>query len=63
VLEADPRGGLRLSVTDDGRGGAIEPGGGLVGMRARLSAAGGALEIFSGAWGTRLVATLPRLAA
>ena len=61
-LETGLRGDLRLVVADDGRGGAVEAGG-LGGMRARLSAAGGALEIQSNGAGTRLVATLPRPAA
>lgn len=62
-LEAEARGDLRLSVADDGRGGALQTGGGLDGMRARLSAAGGALQIQSDGEGTRLVATLPRSAS
>ena len=56
--------GLRLSVRDDGRGGdGIREGSGLSGMRARLVAAGGRLEVESGAGGTRLTAWLPELAA
>ena len=62
-LDAGPQGSLRLSVVDDGRGGAICEGSGLSGMRARLSAAGGALEVKSDARGTRLLAQLPRAAA
>ena len=54
------RGGLRLSVADDGVGGPIAEGSGLSGMRARVSAAGGVLHVDSGTAGTRLVATLPR---
>ncbi|MBO9663666.1 sensor histidine kinase [Dokdonella sp.] len=53
-------GEARLSIEDDGRGGAIEPGNGLTGMRERLHALGGRLEIQSRAGqGTRLVAALP----
>ena len=55
--------GLRLFVRDDGRGGPIQEGSGLSGMRARLSAAGGRLEVESCGQGTRLVAWLPELAA
>ena len=62
-LEAGPQGMLRLTVVDDGRGGEIREGSGLSGMRARLSAAGGALEVTSDARGTRLSAILPRAAA
>lgn len=57
-------GGLRLAVRDDGRGGgAIREGSGLSGMRARLAAAGGRLEVESGVRGTQLTAWLPELAA
>jgi two-component system sensor histidine kinase DesK len=62
-LETGPQGMLRLTVVDDGRGGDIREGSGLSGMRARLSAAGGALEVTSDASGTRLSALLPRVAA
>jgi len=62
-LEADPRGDLKLTVADDGRGGALALGRGLEGMKARLAAAGGALDIDSDQRGTRLIAHLPRLAA
>ena len=62
-LDAEPPGMLRLSVADDGPGGEIREGSGLTGMRARLSAAGGALEVKSDARGTRLVASLPQAAA
>lgn len=63
ALRSDPRGELRLSIADNGKGGAIRPGQGLTGMRARLAAAGGRLDIESGAGGTTLTAVLPRLAA
>ena len=62
-LEARPNGDLRLSVADDGRGGDFEEGSGLRGMRARLFAAGGALDVTASAAGARLVATLPSRAA
>lgn len=53
-------GEIRLSIEDDGRGGAIEPGNGLGGMGERLRALGGRLEIHSRpGQGMRLVATLP----
>lgn len=49
-----------LTVSDDGRGGAGEGGNGLRGMRERLRALGGTLEIHSPpGQGTRLVARLP----
>jgi len=49
-----------LTVSDDGRGGAAPPGGGLSGMRARLEGAGGSLEL-SGEGGFTLRARLPLL--
>jgi two-component system sensor histidine kinase DesK len=56
-------GELRLSISDDGRGGVRQPGTGLSGMRERLSAVGGRLEIDSpDGEGTRLLITLPRTA-
>ena len=48
-----------LSVIDDGQGLAVREGGGISGMRARLSAAGGRLHVEGGAQGTRLIASLP----
>ncbi len=49
-----------LRIEDDGRGGLIEPGNGLSGMRERLRALGGRLEIHSTrGQGTILVAALP----
>ena len=49
-----------LQVDDDGRGGAIRPGNGLDGMRERLQALGGSLQVESLApRGTRLLAGLP----
>jgi two-component system sensor histidine kinase DesK len=62
-LQSDPNGDLRLQVADDGRGGAFEEGSGLRGMRARLFAAGGALEVHASSSGALLTATLPRRAA
>ncbi|MET3666048.1 sensor histidine kinase [Caulobacter sp. 1776] len=50
---------LMLSVVDDGKGGGLVEGSGLKGMRARLSAIGGALHVKSDRRGTRLVATAP----
>ncbi|GAB2671525.1 sensor histidine kinase [Arenimonas aestuarii] len=59
-LSADAS-GVQLLISDDGRGGPIEPNTGLAGMRERLSALGGGLQYDStpGA-GTRLVLSLPR---
>lgn len=47
-----------LEVQDDGRGGGHIEGGGIAGMRARLAATGGRLEI-SSAHGTRVRAWMP----
>ena len=53
-------GTLRIEVRDDGAGGADPDGHGLVGMRDRVTALGGRLEIESPAGGGTLVAaTLP----
>jgi signal transduction histidine kinase len=54
-------GRLVVEVADDGRGGAwAVPGGGLEGLRARVSSAGGTLSIDSPAGqGTRVKAELP----
>lgn len=50
----------RLRIEDDGRGGVIEPGNGLAGMRERLLALGGRLDIRSTrGQGAVLLATLP----
>ena len=59
VVKSASDGGMRLSVADDGRGGDVEEGSGLSGMRTRLEAAGGALHVESGATGVRLTASLP----
>ena len=58
VIEAEGA-NLRVEVADDGRGGSFREGGGLAGMRARLNAAGGALELLPETHGTRLVARVP----
>jgi two-component system sensor histidine kinase DesK len=50
---------LVLSIVDDGQGGRVVEGSGLKGMRARLAAVGGALDIKSDKSGTRLTATAP----
>ena len=50
---------LVLMIADNGRGGRLKEGSGLKGMRARLSAIGGTLDIKSDKAGTRLVATAP----
>lgn len=48
-----------LSISDDGRGGRIRAGNGIRGMRERLEMLEGRLDIESGEYGTRLIATLP----
>jgi two-component system sensor histidine kinase DesK len=60
-LAASDQGAL-LTVVDDGRGGAVVPGEGLSGMRERLAAVGGSLDIAAGArgGGTRLSLRVPR---
>jgi len=51
---------VKLCVQDDGRGGArLREGNGISGMRERLAALDGDLDILSDARGTRLVARLP----
>jgi two-component system sensor histidine kinase DesK len=58
-LGAD-RDGARLVIADDGRGGIEAHGNGLKGMRERLQAIGGHLEVDSPAGGgTRLVMWVP----
>ncbi len=60
VTLADEGGVLRLQVEDNGRGGCIVPGNGLSGMRERLLAFGGNLEIDSTRdGGTRLRVGVP----
>jgi two-component system sensor histidine kinase DesK len=50
---------LVLTIADDGQGGRLVEGSGLKGMRARLAAIGGTLDVKSDKAGTRLVATAP----
>lgn len=50
---------LVLTIADDGQGGRLVEGSGLKGMRARLAAIGGTLDVKSDKAGTRLVATVP----
>lgn len=55
-----PANEAHLLIEDDGRGGAITPGNGLSGMRERLAACGGRLEIDSArGTGTRLRVVVP----
>jgi len=57
-------GHVRLTIEDDGLGGTIEPGNGLTGMRERLRALDGRLEIHSTRGrGTQLLAVIPLSAA
>ncbi len=55
-IELGPHG---IAVTDDGRGCAGAEGNGLRGMRERVSAAGGSLEVTPATPGTRLQVVLP----
>ncbi|MGH8226173.1 MAG: sensor histidine kinase [Gammaproteobacteria bacterium] len=50
---------IRLLVEDDGSGGEVREGNGLKGMRERLRAVSGRLDIASGSTGTRLVILIP----
>lgn len=52
--------GLELTISDDGDGQAVRPGGGLAGLTARLSAAGGELAVEGDRQGTRLTARVPQ---
>jgi two-component system sensor histidine kinase DesK len=54
--------GLELEVSDDGDGQAVRPGGGLAGLTARMTAAGGELALEGDTRGTRLTARLPQRA-
>ena len=57
-------GDVRLRVSDDGTGTPVTPGNGLAGMRERLAALEGSLEIESvRGTGTRLLARIPLPAA
>lgn len=61
VRVAETRGSLRIEVADDGEGGAtVRPGSGLEGLRDRVEAVGGTLDVSSerGA-GTRILARIP----
>lgn len=59
VLQASG-GEVVLRIADDGRGGAIIPGNGLAGMRERIEALGGRVDVASGAGaGTRVEVRLP----
>ncbi len=60
-VEASRSGGyLQLIVSDNGRGGADPEGSGLVGVRDRLTAAGGGLQVSGAAGhGTQVRATVP----
>jgi signal transduction histidine kinase len=55
--------GLRLEVSDDGRGMApgAEPGKGLVDVRERLEACGGRLDVTASRGGTVVVASVPSI--
>ena len=50
---------VQLAVEDDGRGGSLKEGNGIGGMRERLAALDGYLDIESGRGGTLLTARLP----
>ena len=51
--------GVTVEVTDDGVGGRAEAGNGITGMRERVAALGGTIEVGPGAPGFRVAATLP----
>lgn len=52
--------GLRVTIEDDGRGGAVEPGVGVLSMHERARSVGGSVEIVAdGSGGMRVVAALP----
>ncbi|MGH8161185.1 MAG: sensor histidine kinase [Gammaproteobacteria bacterium] len=56
---ANRNGELNLSIEDDGRGGKLQEGNGLKGMRERLRALSGRLDLHSDPTGTRLCICLP----
>jgi two-component system sensor histidine kinase DesK len=62
IVLMDAPDGLTLEISDDGAGTAIVEGGGLSGMRDRVTALGGSMRRES-ARGTHLIVRLPRLAA
>jgi two-component system sensor histidine kinase DesK len=49
-----------LDIDDDGKGMRAPEGGGLRGMRERISALGGSLDITSPGSGTKVTVTIPR---
>jgi two-component system sensor histidine kinase DesK len=51
-------GAIRMTVTDDGRGGGQADGAGISGMRERITALGGTV-VRAGSHGTTLTCTLP----
>ncbi|MGH8281452.1 MAG: sensor histidine kinase [Gammaproteobacteria bacterium] len=53
---------LHLLIEDDGHGGKVQEGNGLKGMRERLQAVSGQLQIASDKTGTRLAILLPAIA-
>lgn len=57
VIDVEPT-EVRFTLSDDGVGGDIREGNGLAGMRARVAAVGGKLDI-KGGQGTRIEAILP----
>jgi two-component system sensor histidine kinase DesK len=59
ILLEREAGSVRLTVVDDGQGGRFREGAGLRGMRARLGAAGGWLNIDADGSGTRIAAAIP----
>lgn len=62
LLERDES-AVRLTVSDNGQGGDFHEGSGLRGMRARLSASGGRLQIRVNSTGTEVTAAVPAVAA
>ena len=59
ITIAPQSGEVEVKIADDGRGGSFREGGGLSGMRTRLIAAGGSLDVRSSFDGTCLVARVP----
>lgn len=59
VASARTGGELRLTVRDDGRGGADPSGSGLRGLHDRVASAGGTLEVHSDSAGTTVEVRLP----